>query len=30
VLIGYFMKRHGNFGWLATVLTRWACRSPFS
>lgn len=21
VLIGYFMKRHGDFGWIATVLT---------
>ncbi len=21
LLIGYFMKRHGNFGWVATVLT---------
>jgi putative tricarboxylic transport membrane protein len=21
LLIGYFMKRHGDFGWVATILT---------
>ena len=28
LLIGYFMKRHGNFGWVATVLT--ALGVPFT